>query len=56
MFWLAVAVSAAVFVFLVRYFLRKHAERERTAQARAAELLAQMRAAAKAQKKKLSKA
>ena len=42
MFWLAVLVSGAVAVFLVRYLLRKHADRERDAEARAAQFLAQM--------------
>ena len=42
MFWLAVLVSAAVAAFLLRYLLRKHAERERASEARAAQFFAQV--------------
>jgi len=42
LFWLATIGSAAVVVFVLRYLLRKHAERERAAEARAAEFLVQM--------------
>jgi TolA-binding protein len=42
LFWLAVLLSVAVAVFLLRHLLRKHAERERASQARAAHLVAQM--------------
>lgn len=41
LFWLAVIAAAAVLAFLVRYLLGKHTERERAAEARAAEFLAQ---------------
>ena len=42
MFWLVVLGSAAVGAFIVRYILRRHSQRERAAEARAAEFLAQM--------------
>lgn len=42
MFWLAVAVSIAVGVFIIRYVLRRLADRERASEQRAAQLLAQM--------------
>jgi hypothetical protein len=45
LFWLATIGSAAIIVFVLRYLLRKHSERERAAEARAAEFLVQMGAA-----------
>src|SRR5262245_24040702 len=48
MFWLAVAVSAVVFVFIIRYVLRKISDKERASEARAAEFMAQLAARAPA--------
>jgi hypothetical protein len=42
MFWLAILVSVAAAVLIVRYIVRKQSQREHAAEARAAEFLAQM--------------
>jgi len=47
MFWMAVIGAATVLVFLARHLVRKHAERERAEEARAAAFLAQMSGAAR---------
>jgi hypothetical protein len=48
LFWLATIGSAAIVVFVLRTLLRRHADRERAAEARAAEFLVQMGAAPRA--------
>lgn len=48
MFWLAVAGSAAVLVFIARYVMRRISDRERASEARAAEFMAQMAGAKRA--------